>query len=74
MPGFTVPQLEAIERAIASGTLKVRYDGKEVTYQTLTDLIAARNLMRAELQASGALSTPAAPARGVATVTVFSRD
>ena len=74
MPGFTVTQLEAIERAIASGTLKVRYDGKEVTYQTLTELIAARNLIRSELQASGQLATPEVPARGMATVTEFSRD
>lgn len=72
MAGFTVTQLEAIERAIASGTLKVRYDGKEVQYHNMTELMNARQVIRDELIANGMLA--GAPARGIATVTEFTRD
>ncbi|EYC51707.1 hypothetical protein AZ34_11900 [Hylemonella gracilis str. Niagara R] len=72
MPGFTVTQLEAIERAIASGTLKVRYDGKEVQYHSMTDLMSARVVIREELLATGLLADVAT--RGRATLTEFSRD
>lgn len=71
MAGFTVAQLEAIERAIASGTLKVRYDGKEVQYHSLAELMNARQVIRDELIANGMLAGP--PARGIATVTEFAR-
>lgn len=72
MAGFTVTQLEAIEKAIASGTLKVRYDGKEIMYQDLGSLVNARNLIRDELIANGLLA--AAPTRGASTVTQYCRD
>lgn len=72
MAGFTVTQLEAIEKAIASGTLKVRYDGKEIQYQDLPSLMNARRVIREELVAMGLLTD--APARGMTTVTEFSRD
>ncbi|HCY17170.1 MAG TPA: hypothetical protein DHV21_14550 [Curvibacter sp.] len=72
MAGFTITQLEAIEKAIASGTLKVRYDGKEVQYQDMGALMNARQVIREELIANGLLADT--PTRGVATVTEFSRD
>lgn len=72
MAGFTVTQLEAIERAIASGTLKVRYDGKEVQYHSMTELMAARAVIRDELMANGLLAST--PSRGIASITEFSRD
>lgn len=72
MAGFTVAQLEGIEKAIASGTLKVRYDGKEVQYHSMTELMNARTVIRDELIGAGLLAT--APTRGRATVTEFSRD
>lgn len=72
MAGFTVTHLEALEKAIASGTLKVRYDGKEIQYQTMSELMDARNLIRDELIANGQLQ--AAPTRGVSTVAEFCRD
>lgn len=72
MAGFTVAHLEAIEKAIASGTLKVRYDGKEVQYHTMAELMNLRSMMRAELIADGLLAST--PTRGVTTVTEFSRD
>ncbi len=52
---FTTTQLAAIEKAIASGELKVAYDGKEVVYRSMRDLIDARNLIRADLQKFGAI-------------------
>lgn len=74
MAGFTVTQLEAIERAIASGTLKVRYDGKEVQYQDLPSLMSARNVIRDELIANGLLAPQGASRRGQASVAEFCRD
>ncbi len=53
--GFTATQLDAIEKAIASGELKVAYDGREVVYRSMADLVAARNLIKADLQKSGAI-------------------
>lgn len=72
MAGFTVIQLEAIEKAIASGTLKVRYDGKEIQYQDLPSLMNARRVIREELVAMGLLAD--APTRGMSSVTEFCRD
>ncbi len=74
MAGFTLTQLEAIEKAIASGTLKVRYDGKEIQYQDMASLMNARNLIRDELTANGLLASSGSNARGVSTVAEFSRD
>lgn len=67
---FTTTQLDAIETAIASGELTVKYDGKEVTYRSMEDLRSARDLIRGELVASGAL-TDTTPRRSYAT---HSRD
>lgn len=74
MAGFTVTQLEAIEKAIASGTLKVRYDGKEIQYQDLPSLMNARNIIRDELIANGLIQVTGATKRGKSTVTEYSRD
>ena len=43
---FTQTQLDAIEAAIASGVLTVQLDGKSVTYQSMSDLIKARNVIK----------------------------
>ncbi|WP_299078935.1 hypothetical protein [uncultured Paraglaciecola sp.] len=53
---FTVEQLTAIESAIASGELKVVFDGREVTYRSVDDLLKARNTVKSALQESGALT------------------
>jgi hypothetical protein len=52
---FTTAQLEALEAAIASGELTVKYNGKEVTYRSVTDLVSARNIVLTNLQGAGAL-------------------
>lgn len=71
---FTLTQLSAIEAAIASGQLSINYDGKSVTYRSVGDLISARNLIRADLTASGQLAAPALTNRGPGSLTIFSRD
>jgi hypothetical protein len=53
---FTQTQLDAIESAIGSGELKVMFDGREVIYRSIDDLIKARNTIRESLQASGAIA------------------
>jgi roadblock/LC7 domain-containing protein len=70
---FTLNQLAAIEGAIASGTLKITYDGKIVEYRNMADLLKARDLVRGDLTAAGLLSAPALTNRGPATVAVFNR-
>jgi len=47
---FTQQSLDAIESAIASGTLTVEYNGKRITYQSTADLIRVRNMIRADLE------------------------
>ena len=49
MAGFTTAQLEALEAAIAQGALKVKYQDREVTYQSLSDMLRLRDVMRGEL-------------------------
>lgn len=49
MSTFTQAHLAAIEEAIAGGYLKVRYDDKEVTYQSMGDLLKARALIAAQV-------------------------
>lgn len=55
---WTLTQLQAIEDAIASGQLKVAYEGKSVEYRSMDDLIAARNTIRADLISTGAIEEP----------------
>jgi hypothetical protein len=56
---YTTAQLETIEGAIASGTLRVEIDGRVVVYQSLDALIKLRDQIKAEL----GVATPSA-ARG----------
>ncbi|NML62261.1 hypothetical protein HHL21_14485 [Massilia sp. RP-1-19] len=71
---FSLTQLNAIEAAIGSGQLSVNYDGKSVTYRSVGDLIKARDVIRADLMASGALASPRLSNRGPGSLTIFSRD
>ena len=48
---FSQADLDAIEKAIASGELSVRLpSGTSVTYRDMDDLMKARDRMRSELQ------------------------
>lgn len=46
---YTQSQLEAIEKAIALGVTRVEYADSVTQYQKLSDLIALRDQMKAEL-------------------------
>lgn len=40
---FTQSQLDALNAMIASGVLRTRYEGKEIEYRTMDELIRARD-------------------------------
>lgn len=46
---YTQDQLTALETAIASGQLSVRFNNREIRYQSLNDMISLRDRMRGEL-------------------------
>lgn len=46
---FTVENLKALEEAIASGVQRVKYSDKEIWYQSLSDMLQVRKLMREAL-------------------------
>jgi roadblock/LC7 domain-containing protein len=52
---FTQTQLDALDSAIAAGVLTVRTaDGKLVTYQSMGDMLKARDLIASSLAAASA--------------------
>jgi hypothetical protein len=63
---FTVAQLNALEAAIGTGELTVSFEGRTVTYRSMSELMKARDTVRAELQASGALAADTTPRRSYA--------
>ena len=71
---FTLTQLNALEAALASGQTSVSYDGKRVDYRSVGELVQARNIVRAELIASGQLGASPLSNRGPGALTTFSRD
>jgi hypothetical protein len=46
---FTTTQLAAVETAIATGALRVEFDGRVIIYQKMADLLSLRDQMKAEL-------------------------
>ena len=47
---WTTTDLTAIESAIASGVLRVRFsDGREVQYQSLADLLRVRDVIKGSI-------------------------
>jgi len=46
---WTQTDLDAIEKAIASGAKRVRFQTHEVEYQSIREMLAARDVIRAEL-------------------------
>lgn len=49
---YSQTDLDAIEEAIASGALKVKYADKEVTYRSLDEMMKVRDLIRRKLGAT----------------------
>lgn len=60
---FTQQNLDAIERAIATGTLSVEYNGKRITYRSMSDLLRARDVIKTELAKQ---QSPGAPRSSIA--------
>lgn len=50
MSGFTQSQLDALNAAIASGTLRVTYDGKTIEYRSMAELLQAKSIVERSLQ------------------------
>jgi len=50
---WTQADLEALESAIASGTLRVKYTDKEIWYRSLSEMMAIRDRMRQALGLTG---------------------
>lgn len=46
---YTQAQLDALEVAIAEGTLKVEYGDKKVEYRSLNEMIRIRDLIKSEI-------------------------
>lgn len=59
---FTSVDLDALDRAIASGTLAVRFaDGRSVNYRTMEELLKARAFIASQLgEAADPANTPGA--------------
>ena len=57
---FSQSQLDALEAAIATGTLEVRVGDKLIRYQTTVDMIKARDLLRDELNGAAPASRSSA--------------
>jgi hypothetical protein len=55
---FTQQNLDAIEKAIATGTLSVEFNGKRVTYRSMSDLLKARDVIKSELASQSATRVP----------------
>lgn len=54
----TQADLDALNEAIASGHLRVRYSDKEITYRRLDEMLAAKAILEAELGVVPAGPTP----------------
>ena len=50
---FSQTDLDAIDAAIASGALRVKYKDREVQYQSLADLLSARSVIANALGVGG---------------------
>lgn len=44
--GFSQQEIEAIQKAIALGALKVKYQDREVQYRSLDEMIEILNMMQ----------------------------
>ena len=52
---YTLADLDVIKKALATGTKKVKLNGREVDYHSVTDMIKAKNIIEAELMDLGLL-------------------
>jgi hypothetical protein len=54
---FTSLDLAAIDKAIASGELRVRFADREVLYRSVDELLKARDVIKDGIASSGGSST-----------------
>jgi len=54
---WTQTQLDAVEAAIASGELTVRFGDRTVTYRSMDELLQARGIIRDSLAAEAGTAT-----------------
>lgn len=54
---YTQADLQAVQRAIASGEMTVKHNGREVTYRSVAELRAAENRILADLAVQAQAST-----------------
>ena len=73
---YTTTQYAAVCAAIASGERRVKYDGKEVEYRSMAELMQAKANIEAELIATGQLAAPESSGvqRGSTTYAAYSPD
>lgn len=56
---FTSADVDALDRAIATGELRVRFsDGREVTYRETSALISARSFIAQQLTGAASAADP----------------
>jgi len=74
---YTLTQYQAVCAAIASGERRVKYDGKEVEYRSMAELMQSKSVIESELIATGQLTDPTTAAgvqRGGTTYAMYSGD
>lgn len=49
---FTQGQIDALKAAIASGTMRVTYDGKSIEYRSLDEMVQALGMMEREVNSA----------------------
>jgi len=64
---YTQTDLDAINAAIASGTLSVSFSDRSVTYRSIDSLLKAKRIIEAELASTSVTSARMYPRRQVAT-------
>jgi hypothetical protein len=69
---FTVQDLDALDAAIKSGRMRVKYGDKEVFYQQTSEMLRARSLIVGELEKAGLL--PGNSQVGSTSFASFGRD
>ena len=55
---WTVPELEAVRKAYASGTLRVSFEGRSVEYGSAVDLLSRIRTIEAEMQSQSGTKPP----------------
>ena len=58
---YTQTQLDVLDAAMASGALRVTYDGKTTEYRSIDELVRARAIVQKALQPTLGRATQANP-------------